>query len=124
MRRETQAERAEPKRTEAQLQRLILDYLAAKGIMAFRMNTGAVKTEGRFFRFGVPGMADVLAFDQFYKCFDDEMKGPFIQPVWIECKAPKGVQSALQKSFQQQVEREGHRYIVARTLEEVQEVLG
>jgi len=122
VRRETQAERAEPKRTEAQLQRLILDYLAAKGIMAFRMNTGAVKTEGRFFRFGVPGMADVLAFPSQKKC--PVAEDLIITPTWIECKAPKGVQSALQKSFQQQVEREGHRYIVARTLEEVQEVLG
>jgi hypothetical protein len=108
---------------EQQLQRLILDYLAAQGIMAFRMNTGAVKTGGRFFRFGVPGMADVLAF----RVSGVDLRGNWcecIQPVWIECKAPKGVQSALQKSFQQQVEREGHRYIVARTLEEVQEVLG
>jgi hypothetical protein len=95
--------------------------------MAFRMNTGAVKTEGRFFRFGVPGMADVLAFA--WKAHPFNINGVsgecrVITPVWIECKAPKGVQSALQKSFQQQVEREGHRYIVARTLEEVQGVLG
>ena len=38
-----------------------MDYLAAKGILAFRMNTGAMKLEKRFVRSGVPGMADVLA---------------------------------------------------------------
>jgi len=44
-------------------------------------------------------------------------------PLWIECKAAKGKQSELQKSFQEQVEREGHRYIVARSIEDVEQAL-
>lgn len=102
---------------EGALQRAILDYLAAKHVLAFRMNTGAVKTESRFFRFGVPGMADILAFRialaQCRHCV----------PIWIECKAAKGHQSELQKSFQQQVEADGHVYIVARCLEDVMAVM-
>jgi len=62
-----------------------------KGILAFRMNTGAVHSE---------------------------YKGN-----WIEVKAPKGIQSELQRSFQLQVESHGHRYILARSLEDVTSLL-
>jgi hypothetical protein len=44
-------------------------------------------------------------------------------PVWIECKDSKGKQSDLQKSFQAQVEAEGHKYIVARSIEDVEAAL-
>jgi hypothetical protein len=97
-----------------------------KGILAFRQNTGAMRAEykgkTRFMRFGVPGMADILAF----RSRGVDPNGAwcsYIEPIWIECKAPKGVQSDLQKSFQKQVESHGHRYIVARSLEDVLEIL-
>ena len=44
-----------------------------------------------------------------------------IIPTWIETKSPNGKQSEFQKSFQKQVEDEGHMYILAKTLEAVQE---
>lgn len=104
---------------EQSLQRLVLDWLAAKNILAFRMNTGAVKTEKRFFRFGVSGMADIVAFP--IKCYADGVtetwKLPL--PVWIELKSAKGRQTPEQKSFQKQVEEVGHVYLVARNLDEV-----
>lgn len=108
---------------EGAVQNTILDWLAAKHILAFRMNTGAVKTDKRFFRFGVPGMADVLAFtkERIETACNGTIEG--VVPVWIECKAPSGRQSELQKSFQQQVEAEGHIYIVARCLEDVMAVM-
>lgn len=99
---------------EGALQKTILDWLAAKRIMAFRMNTGAVKTDKRFFRFGVPGMADILAFPDY---------GDTSGVMWIEVKAGTK-QSELQKSFQQQVEAAGHRYILARDLDAVIEEIG
>jgi hypothetical protein len=107
---------------EAAIQRAILDYLAATGILAFRMNTGAVKIEKRFMRFGSPGMADILAFPwQKRKSGSDEY---YIDPiVWIECKAHSGIQSALQKSFQKQVEEHGHIYVIARSVEDVMKVV-
>lgn len=109
---------------EGALQSTILDWLAAKHILAFRMNTGAVKVDKRFFRFGVPGMGDVLAFPRAWRrhlgCETDHLN---TVPVWIECKAPDGRQTQLQKSFQQQVEAEGHVYIVARCLEDVMAVM-
>lgn len=109
---------------EAQTQKLILDWLAAKGILAFRMQTGATMSSyngrTRMVRYGVPGMADVLAFprslDYVYQGQSRHKADPV---VWIECKAPKGKQSDLQKSFQQQVESHGHRYIVVTTLDDV-----
>ncbi|HEY1209161.1 MAG TPA: hypothetical protein VGE85_07320 [Terracidiphilus sp.] len=114
---------------EGQVLKAVLDYLAARHILAFRMNTLAMPTPDgkRFIKAGVPGMADVLAFsfeqcgepiDEDHRCY-----GRSIVPLWIECKAAKGKQSELQKSFQEQVEREGHRYIVARSIEDVEQAL-
>ena len=103
---------------ESALLRLVLDYLAAERIFAIRMNTGAVKTENHFFRFGVPGMADVLAFPKFTV---GHIEG--IVPVWLELKAGRNGQSELQKSFQSQVEGEGHWYAVIRSLEDLQKVI-
>ena len=99
---------------ESELLRLVMDWLAAKHIMAFRMNVGAVKTEQRFFRFGVSGMADILAFPR-----DITSTGGYgcIRPTWVELKVGKNGQSDLQKSFQKQVEREGHKYILCYSLE-------
>ena len=109
---------------ESALLRLVLDYLAAQHILAFRMNTGAVKTENRFFRFGVPGMGDVLAFPV-VKSTDGVhiVVMSFIVPTWLELKAAKGKQTELQKSFQAQVEGEGHRYAVIRNLEDLKKVI-
>lgn len=118
---------------EGAIQRAILQYLAARHVLAFRMNTGAVHSEykgkSRFMRFGVPGMADILAFP---KIQQSDITGygrgagliyevPAI--MWIEVKAENGKQSELQKSFQKQVEEQGHRYILARSIEDVEAAL-
>lgn len=119
---------------EAEVQKAILDYLAARHVLSFRMNTGAVSAtyngKNRFMRFGTPGMADILAFPTFGTCRSIPMRGGYYDvtlteqvPTWIEVKAPKGVQSELQKSFQKQVEEHGHRYILARCVDDVNGVL-
>lgn len=112
---------------ESQILKLTLDWLQAKGIMAFRMNVGAVKTQDRFFRYGVPGMADVLAFPK-EVIADGRWERSVLRttdrfvctPTWLEVKAPKGVQSGLQKSFQAKVESHGHRYVLVRCLEDLE----
>lgn len=116
---------------ESEIQRAILDYLAAKGILAFRMNTGAMAAEyngkKRFMRFGVPGMADILAFTTLHTGERDMYgKGEitYSEPLWIEVKTPTGKQSEYQKSFRAQVQAHGHRYIIARCVEDVEEVVG
>jgi hypothetical protein len=104
------------KTPESQVLRSILDYLAARHILAFRMNTGAIKLEKRFVRFGAPGMADILAFPVWHDCGKARMGSV----LWIEVKAEKGTQSAFQLSFQTQVEAAGHVYILARSIEDVE----
>jgi hypothetical protein len=114
---------------EGAILKQILDRLAAEHIRAFRMNTGAVASEykgkNRFMRFGTPGMADILAFPKIavkcLKCGGGNILAPY--PVWIEIKAAKGQQSALQASFQQQVEGDGHVYILARSVDDVLAIL-
>lgn len=110
---------------EAAVQAAILEWLAARHILAFRMQSGATvstyKGKTRMFRYGTPGMADILAFDHWF--MEQGLgHGHFIYkaPIWIECKALKGKQSELQKSFQSQVEADGHRYIIARSIEDVE----
>ena len=44
-------------------------------------------------------------------------------PLWIECKADNGKQSVLQALFQVQVEAEGHKYAIVRSIEDVQAAL-
>jgi hypothetical protein len=111
---------------EGAILKQILDYLAARHIFAMRMNTGAVASEykgkKRFMRFGTLGMADILAFPQIK--INGTLRtvcSPF--PVWIEVKSPEGKQSKLQRSFQEKVENEGHKYIIARSKDDVEAAL-
>ena len=110
--------------SESQIQRSILDYLAARHILAFRMQSGATMSsyggKTRMIRYGTPGMADILAFVQPSEC--DYPHG-HQRVYWIECKTEKGKQSELQKSFQAQVDHEGHRYGVCRSIEDVEDLL-
>ena len=104
---------------EGSIKTLVLDWLAAEHILAFRMQTGATISEykgrKRCIRYGTVGMADILAFPHAFG-------RP--HPVWIETKAGKNGQTPEQKSFQEQVREEGHLYILARTLEDVSSMLG
>lgn len=111
----------ERKITEHDIQKTILDWLRTKHIMAFRMQSSFVTAEykgkKRAFRCGVVGISDILAFK---KMGSD---APVFMPLFIECKAPNGKQSAAQKEFQAEVEAEGMVYILARSVEDVQKYL-
>ena len=52
-----------PSPREADIQRAVMDYLAARGFRVFRRNTGAVRStykgKARFIRFSQPGQADL-----------------------------------------------------------------
>jgi hypothetical protein len=103
---------------EGALQRLVLDWLAAKHIFSLRMNSGTlINPAGRPVTFGVLGMADILVFRQPMECPYDVSHQ---RVCWIELKAPKGKQSDLQRSFQAKVESEGHRYLLIRSLDELE----
>src|SRR6202000_1423990 len=103
---------------EGALLKLCLDYLAAEHILAFRMNTGVASYGDRKVAFGVKGMADILVFPQI-KITAGSSKVITPLPLWLELKTPKGVQSQLQKSFQAQVESEGHMYKIIQSLDEL-----
>jgi hypothetical protein len=104
----------------------VLGYLTAKHIFAVRMNSGVqVRTDGgsrRAVHMNAPGTADILAFPRTVYEKGTAWETDHIQPTWIECKAPGGWQSELQKSFQRQVEAEGHKYILAFSVDDLEEI--
>lgn len=119
--------------SESDIQKSILDYLAAEHIFALRMNSGTTLAthngKTRAIRMQAPGTADILAFKHRKTGFlaTPAIIGDYttdvIVPIWIEVKDSKGKQSEFQKNFQSQVEEHGHRYIVARSLDDVKEAL-
>lgn len=123
-----------PRISEAAILRSIMDYLAARHIFAMRLNSGVHFSESKgkryMTRLSAPGTADILAFPMFslsiicssYLGTDHRVKA--IIPLWLEIKAADGKQSELQKSFQAQVEAEGHRYAICRSIEDVEKALG
>ena len=97
---------------EADIQRQILDYLAARHIWHRRMNSGAAMLPGkggklRPVRFGAAGMPDIL------------VRGANGTVVWIEVKSTRGRQSPAQRQWQEDAERFGDIYILARSVEDV-----
>jgi hypothetical protein len=99
---------------EADLLKLILDWLALHRIFHWRCNTGAFageyKGKRRFIRFGVQGVPDIIG------CFRGRMFG-------IECKAQGNDQSQKQRIFQSDLESAGGLYVLAYALEDVTERL-
>ncbi len=93
----------------------ILEYLAIRGFLALRMNSGAhaVAANGahkrRFIRYGVSGMADILMLS----------KG---RAIFIEVKAGSK-QSASQQGFESIVKSEGCLYWLCRSIDDVESQL-
>lgn len=112
------------KAKESEIQRCILDGLAAKRIFAFRLNTAAMKVGKRFFRahsLGA-GAADILALiPQEYCGGAKALEQRYQIALWIECKAEGGQVSLEQKVFAHWIEHEdrGHSYLIARSWEDV-----
>ena len=93
--------------SETELVKACLEQLHARKLFAFRMNTGAFKTElGHFVRFGAKGAPDIILV----------RKGRFIG---IECKAKKGKQSPGQKEFQDNLEQAGGLYWLVYSIDEL-----
>ncbi len=107
--------------SESDIQRTILDYLTVKKIFHYRNNSGAMlgsytskrsgKKKNWFMRFGALGSPDIVCV----------IGGQYIG---IEVKGPEGKQSEHQKEFQENLKKAGGRYILARSLEDVIDVLG
>jgi hypothetical protein len=90
------------KRSETSLVKACLSLLEARGVFAFRCNTGAAKIGNRFIRFGTPGCADILAV------------GPQGRLWAIEVKVGRNPLSDDQRRFKANIERSGGFYIEVR----------
>jgi hypothetical protein len=101
-------ERMNQKIREKEAQAAILDWL----IFHYRNNSGAMNTEHngkrRFFRFGAVGSPDIVAV----------IRGCYLG---IEVKGTDGRQSEAQRDFQERLERAGGFYILATTIDQVEQ---
>ena len=100
-------------RSEVEAQRAILDYLHLRKIYCWRSNNIPVPTkDGKFRRFaGVRGMADIIGVL------------PGGRLLAIEVKSDKGQPSPEQEAFGQAVNEAGGLWFIARSVEDVMEVL-
>jgi hypothetical protein len=93
-----------------------LEYLQLRGIYAYRQNTGAAEYtdkagKKRMVKYGKPGASDIVGVMP---------GGRFIA---VECKAPAGRLSELQKQFLKDIERMGGLAIVARSWTDIDQAL-
>ena len=108
--------------SEKQIQDSILGYLKLKGIFSWRNNTGSMmatyKGKVRRIRFGFRGVSDILGIAPLSHGL---APGRFFA---IEVKRAGKTPTADQQAFLDAVKREGGIAIVARSLKDVQEILG
>lgn len=96
---------------ESDVQGAILQYLALKRIFHYRNNSGGFRdAQNHFYRFGAVGSPDIVCV----------VNGQY---VGIEVKKPGGRQSEHQKEFQRRLEEAGGRYILARSIDDVERAL-
>lgn len=107
----------QPRVKESGVLRACLDLLAAERIFHRRWNSGAVRDHtGRPVRFGQKGDADILAIEYW------GMRNEY-EVLWVECKSSDGRQTPEQKAFQQEVEEQGHTYLLVHSSDELLEWL-
>jgi len=112
LQRAQKAARPRRDRKEGDVVAAVLKVCEAYGVFAWRNNTGALRTEKRFVRFGKKGSADILGILP---------GGRFLA---IECKSRSGHVTPEQHDFLARVEREGGLAIVVKdTIDELVKVL-
>jgi len=89
---------------EADIQRNILSYLATRGIVAWRTNSGKVRNNVYMAPKGTPDIIGYL---------------PNGRLLGIEVKGPKGVVSDSQQAWLERAKKAGCAVMVARSVEEV-----
>lgn len=92
--------------SETDLVRACLQYLEIKHIDHWRNNTGAIKTEKTFIRFGAVGSPDIFAF------VNDKLVG-------IECKFGKNKQSDGQIQFEKMMKKNKQDYWLIYDIQEL-----
>ena len=114
------------KHTEGDTVRAILDLLHAHRIPAWRVNTGATKIGGRFLRFGVVGMADIIGIQPrvFTRISGPNVPEDFGRFLAIEVKSGIGKLTPAQQGFLAQVNAAGGKAFCARSVDDVRRELG
>ena len=119
---------------EKDVVRACLDYLKLRGILAWRNQTGMYRGtyKGKTWvaRQGILGSADIIA------CVPKKVEATVsrlgqmysttfnLGILWaIECKGSRGGQSDAQKAFEAEVRRCGGRYVVVRSVADLEEAL-
>lgn len=97
---------------ESQIQHAILQYLAAKKILAWKNSMVGIynKKTGHYIPVGRRGVSDISALS----------KGTFYS---IEIKSPKGIVSEYQQSFLDDVTAHGGVAIIARSIDDITKYL-
>ena len=90
----------------------LIKALNQTGGYAIRMNSGKAKRGKYFIQLHEAGTADIMFFPR------TSCTGEPKQPVWIETKIGEYGQTADQRIFQLKVESLGHRYILAKSIDE------
>jgi hypothetical protein len=88
-----------------------LDYLRLRGIVCIRNNTGSVKVDDRYVRFGEAGSADIIG------CLPG---GKFLS---VECKSSTGVVSERQAEWLARIKITGGLACVVRSPDDLINIL-
>lgn len=100
--------RPKSKTRESDTLAAIMVYLSGRtDLRAWRMNTGALKTDAGFVRFGLPGQADISGI------MDNGRR------LEIEVKSPSGRRSPAQDRYAAMIQKFGGLYILARSVDDV-----
>lgn len=99
------------KRLEAPISKDIQNYLSSIGVFHYRSQVYKGKTKtGAFLHTGVKGLADIT-------CILPN------QLLFIETKKHDGIQSTYQLAFMYRVRQLGHKYIIAKSIDDVKNYL-
>lgn len=95
---------------EAPIKLEIQQWLEGAGYFWLRLQSGKVKVRGGYMQLCPEGTADIVVFPANVIC-------------WIETKKVDGKQRPAQIEFEAKAKAAGHRYLVARSLDEVRDFL-
>lgn len=95
---------------ETDLTSMAVQYLVLQGVYAWRNNSGVARTDGRWIRYGKVGSADVIGV----------MPG-FGRFIGVETKTDENKLSKSQKEFRAELQSRNGIYIVARSIQELDE---
>ena len=102
--------KADRTKNHQKLVKQCLLFLSSEGFLCWSNATGAIKTNGRFQRYGLIGSSDIIAISP--------PEGTFCA---IEIKTGSAVQNKHQKAFEKAVKKVGGVYKVIRSYEELKE---